>query len=497
MAARLNLSAKKRSWRMARKLVLTVFAMAAAGGALASSALASTTVPLYMSQGAAFAVLGHSCGGIQEQVYATGFASNGYPIGNVHLQTSCGGSGKGGGYKTTTYTATAGVVWTWFGETRSYSVPGGVLEAMPATDAYGNRVYNTGTSAFLESVDPQLQPPAAPTGVTASVLLNDETNNLQMNVGYTVDPETAVLLTHSTITATPVNSSAPILTVERIPYFSSGTLAPVEPGTTYLVTVTSMDAEGTSQPSTSLEIHSPNSDGEAETGLPPEAGPEFGRCVKVGGGGAYTNSSCTAESTTETGAYNWVRGAVKGGFKTALKPTTLVKLEATNKEKVTCTGESSSGLITGPKTVGNVVIKLTGCGSLAAPCTTAGLAPGELQTSPLEGTLGIISTTEKEGKETVHPGLSLHAAGKAPFLEYTCNASGVAVLNGSVIAPVASGKMTKTATLKYAATAGKQKPESFEGGAREVLVNQLNEQVGLTLASTQTNEEAIEVNPLY
>ena len=482
---------------MARKLVLTVFATAAACAALAPGALASTTVPLYLSQGAAFAVLGHSCGGIQEQVYATGFASNGYPMGNVHLQTSCGGSGRGGGYKSTTYTGTAGVVWTWFGETRSFSVPGGALEAKPATDAYGNRVYNTGTNAYLESVNPQLHPPAAPTGVSASVLLNDETNSLQMPVAYTVDPETAGLLTHSTITATPVGSTAPTLTAERIPYFSSGTLSPVEPGTAYQVTVTSTDAEGTSQPSVPIEVRSPNSDGEAETGLPPEAGPEFGRCVKVGSGGAYTNSGCTIESSTETGAYNWVRGAAKDGFTTVLKPLTTINLEATNKEKVTCTGASGSGRISGPKTVAGVVFRLTGCKSLNEPCTSAGLAAGEVQTTALEGTLGIISTTEKEGKEIVHPGLSLHAAGTAPFLEYTCNISGVAVLKGSVIAPVTSGKMAKTAVLKYTATAGKQKPESFEGGLREVLVNAPNEQVGLTLAATQTDEEAIEINPLY
>ena len=93
---------------MARKRMLTMVATAAACGVWASGALASTTVPLVMSQGAAFAVLGHSCGGIQEQVYATGFTPDGYPMGNVHLQTRCGGSGRGGGYKTTTYTATAG-----------------------------------------------------------------------------------------------------------------------------------------------------------------------------------------------------------------------------------------------------------------------------------------------------------------------------------------------------------------------------------------------------
>ena len=47
-----------------------------------------------------------------------------------------------------------------------------------------------------------------------------------------------------------------------IPYFSYGYLSPVEPNTTYRVTVTSTDSEGTSESSTPIEITSPNSDGE-------------------------------------------------------------------------------------------------------------------------------------------------------------------------------------------------------------------------------------------
>jgi len=73
-------------------------------GAAISSAFADTA-QLLLPQSAAFSILGHSCGGIQEQVYAKGFNPGGYPIGYVYIQTRCGGSGRGGGYHTTTYSA--------------------------------------------------------------------------------------------------------------------------------------------------------------------------------------------------------------------------------------------------------------------------------------------------------------------------------------------------------------------------------------------------------
>src|SRR5579864_3743989 len=65
---------------------------------------------LVLSQSAAFSILGHSCGGIQEKAYATGFASGtGYPIGEVYMSTRCGGSGRGGGGGSTLYSAWANV----------------------------------------------------------------------------------------------------------------------------------------------------------------------------------------------------------------------------------------------------------------------------------------------------------------------------------------------------------------------------------------------------
>jgi hypothetical protein len=40
---------------------------------------------------------------------------------------------------------------------------------------------------------------------------------------------------------------------------------------------------------------------------------------------------------------------------------------------------------------------------------------------------------------------------------------------GSVLVRAAAGKMVSTETVKYAATAGKQKPELFEGGVKDIL----------------------------
>lgn len=42
-------------------------------------------------------MLGHSCGGIQERAYATGFdGATGAPLGDVYMSTRCGGSGRAG-----------------------------------------------------------------------------------------------------------------------------------------------------------------------------------------------------------------------------------------------------------------------------------------------------------------------------------------------------------------------------------------------------------------
>src|SRR3974390_2962638 len=80
--------------QMPRKMILGIIASVAFCGAIGADASAAT-INLEMSQGAAFSALGHSCGGIKEKVYETGSAANGYPQGNVFMETTCGGSGRG------------------------------------------------------------------------------------------------------------------------------------------------------------------------------------------------------------------------------------------------------------------------------------------------------------------------------------------------------------------------------------------------------------------
>src|SRR5258708_9610989 len=133
---------------MIGRLLLSAVVSAAVLVGVAPDAGAATPVPLLVSQSTAFAVLGHSCGGIQEQAFTTGFnATSGYPKGDVYLQTRCGGSGRGGGYHTTTYSGWVRVSWDFTGAVRSYAVlttaPTKLDPTLSVTDARGDQVYNT------------------------------------------------------------------------------------------------------------------------------------------------------------------------------------------------------------------------------------------------------------------------------------------------------------------------------------------------------------------
>ncbi len=240
--------------------------------------------------------------------------------------------------------------------------------------------------------------------------------------------------------------------------------------------------------------------------------PEFGRCLPVPGEqigkkvvyhGGFTNAGCTKASPTHSGRYEWSSGAVKGGFTTAIKATTGILLETVTKQRVKCTGESGSGAITSPKTVGGLVMRFTGCESGAKPhprCTSPGLASGELETKVLRGVLGIESITFVEGREIRHIGLDLSpSAPGATFMEYSCGGGSIAV-TGSVIGRVQAGKMRLSSTVAFRQSAGKQVPERFEGGETNVLMLALGGaepvQAGLKHSAIQANEEEVEVNPV-
>jgi len=239
----------------------------------------------------------------------------------------------------------------------------------------------------------------------------------------------------------------------------------------------------------------------ADQTLMTEEAPEYGRCVKVTpvkegtklvSHGGFTAATCLLKSETKTGKYEWLPGVLKTGFTSAIKEG-VVTFETVKKVKTTCKTENGSGEYGGTQEVGDVVLKLTGCESAGQKCTTTGLAEGELETKKLEGKLGW------EVKATKKAALDLFAVGKTgPLLEYTCTEGVPLTVEGSILAPVVADKMAATSTLKYKATFGKQKPEQFEGGPKDVLSSTPNgetfEQLGETVTLTETNEEAIEIN---
>lgn len=154
---------------MIRKLLLAVTTLAAMLALASPPALASTPTQLVLPGGPAFAVLGYSCGGINQHDYATGFdASTGYPTGAVYLSTTCSSGGRGS--RPVTHTAWAGATWDYTGALVSYqklsSAPS-VSTTFSAYDKYGNEVYNTSTAAYLLLANGFVPPPRI-TGISVT-----------------------------------------------------------------------------------------------------------------------------------------------------------------------------------------------------------------------------------------------------------------------------------------------------------------------------------------
>jgi hypothetical protein len=206
-----------------------------------------TPSALLLPQSTAFDILGHSCGGIQEQVNVTGFDPfTGYPSGNVYLQTRCGGSGRDGGGHTTIYTASAKVIWDFAGNVVSVATPAAGPVGSPsfhAIDAYCDIIYDSGAVAYL------LIPfPEAPTGVTA---VQSGDNFL---VSWTPNEVNPSAITSSTLTATPLNSTASMLTTIIAGPASNGVILSLQPQTQYQITVVNITISGPSPPSAPITV---------------------------------------------------------------------------------------------------------------------------------------------------------------------------------------------------------------------------------------------------
>jgi hypothetical protein len=203
-------------------------------------------VHLLLPQSTAFAILGHSCGGIGEHVYVTGFdPGSGNPMGAVHISTTCGGSGHAGG-GTTTYAAWVAVTWDFTATALTATVLSSAPTVDPtftATDAFGDTIYNDNLSAYL------LVPIPA-----AATVLNAVQSGDTLQVSWTTMGVNPVAVTSSKLIATPLNSTAPVLNTSVYGAATTGVISSVQPSTTYLIRVVNVTLGGNSPASSPISV---------------------------------------------------------------------------------------------------------------------------------------------------------------------------------------------------------------------------------------------------
>jgi hypothetical protein len=143
---------------------------------------ANPPVPLVVPQSTGFAVLGHDCGGIQEDAFVTQFDissgyTKGYPDGDAYIWTSCS-CGKD---CSTTYKAWVSVIWDFTATLVTYTVlaaPPSVNPTLSLFDSHGNQIYNQSNRAYLVLAAgfvpaPRVagvSPPSAPQGTTLAII---------------------------------------------------------------------------------------------------------------------------------------------------------------------------------------------------------------------------------------------------------------------------------------------------------------------------------------
>jgi hypothetical protein len=232
--------------------------------------------------------------------------------------------------------------------------------------------------------------------------------------------------------------------------------------------------------------------------------PEYGRCLKQKTGKTkYTTAKCTVVASGEKENFEWIPGpGPKPGFTAALKPTTIATLETKAGTKVTCKKLAAVGSYTGLTTVKTSQTDFSECESGGIKCNTKGAGTGIIKVKNLEGELGTIKkepiTTKTKIGNVLWPEGGTSTSG-SEFVEFECGTLTVKVKN-SVISPVTSNAMKLTATVKFTAAKGVQKPTKFEGGPNNFLESKFSaaayEQSGQSATTIQTNEEKIEVRSL-
>jgi len=235
----------------------------------------------------------------------------------------------------------------------------------------------------------------------------------------------------------------------------------------------------------------------AEQKLPPK--PFFGQCQKVliAKAGNADDAQC---STTAKNEKEWIEvvggetecretvtkeagnkidaGCTKTGkgdyiqvaepVETFSSTSGIGVLETVGGTKVECAKDKNVGRIIGPSQV-RIFVTFTGCGTEVLgkreACTSSGANVEEIKTKELSGQLRYIKEPA-----TTEVGLQLKPASGELFAEFTC--AGVSIkVKGAIIGKVTSALNTysRTGTVRFKQTKGKQEPEKFEGGVKETL----------------------------
>jgi hypothetical protein len=231
------------------------------------------------------------------------------------------------------------------------------------------------------------------------------------------------------------------------------------------------------------------------------AAPEIGRCVKVSGG-AYEDRGCTTGSASHTGGYEWEPGLVNSGFTFASKVNSSGVESAANFTSsgytisVDCSGLHGTGTVAGPEAISGLVLRTSRCREEVTgepPCTTPGLAGGEMETSTLSGQLGYLA------RSPLTVGLAFSAASGEPFSDLGC-LSMVSLWGGVITKEPKVNVMVPSITLTYkdGKPEGLQQYSQFEGEPADVLRfnGTAGREVAMRVTAVITFKERAEIRAL-
>lgn len=209
--------------------------------------------------------------------------------------------------------------------------------------------------------------------------------------------------------------------------------------------------------------------------------PAFWQCVKAAKNadkkyiGKYINSKCTEEASAKeieegkTNKYEFEEwnAAGKGGESKVKEFTgkfNTMFIEIRKVGPFTCKAGTYSGEVTGPKTLGNISLTLTGCEIDKSSFTNTGTA-GEIKFNTLKGEIGYVTEVFNKPVEHTTVGLDLSPQSGSYLAEGIYWLTSILRFSGSLIGEVLPpyNALTKEVKLRFQQSAGKQAIQNLEG----------------------------------